>query len=199
MSSSLETRFLENLSRVEEMVALYGRLTGGVQGRPSVYESDLLRAGVVLLHAALEDLLRSLTEARLPHAGGVALRRVPLPLGKKRKRVFTMGDLAAYRGQSVDDVVATAIDAYLGRASYGNLNKVARLLGLIGLTLPPEREVKARVAAMMARRHLIVHRLDRNERMGRGHHPALSISRRNVSEWIDAVRYFGSAILGRCA
>lgn len=197
MPSLLESRFLENLSRVDESVSLYEKLTGGVQGRPSVHEADILRSAVVLLHAALEDLLRALTAERLPRASETALRRVPLPSGERRKRVFTLGDLAAYRGRSVDEVVATAIDAYLQRSNYGNLNKVARLLGLLSLGLPSDRSIKARVAAMMARRHLIVHRLDRDERVGRGYHPALSISRRAVSDWTDAVRQFGSAILGQ--
>ena len=197
MPSTLETRFLENLSRVEDLVPLYGEMTGGVQGRPSLHEADILRAGVVLLHAGLEDLLRGLTSEQLPLASATALRRIPLPSGKHRRRAFTLVDLAAYRGRSVDEVIATAIEAYLERSSYGSLNKVGKLLVLLGLDLPRDRKTKARVAAMMARRHLIAHHLDRNERVGRGQHPALSISRRTVSEWIDAVRRFGSAILGQ--
>jgi hypothetical protein len=47
----------------------------------------------------------------------------------------------------------------------------------------------------MSRRHLIVHRADRNVTSGPGQHRAASISRKQVEKWIDVVERFGTAIL----
>jgi len=44
---------------------------------------------------------------------------------------------------------------------------------------------------MMARRHWIVHRADRNELPGQGHYVARSVSPSTVRKWLDAVRGFG--------
>jgi hypothetical protein len=43
---------------------------------------------------------------------------------------------------------------------------------------------------MMMRRHDIVHRADRDESRGSGHHRAKSLSREKVSEWADVAASF---------
>ncbi len=197
MTEPIQERFRANLARVRNLVTLYVRVAGDSPGRPSVAEADLLRSAVVQLHACLEDLLRDLAAERLPGSTGANLQRIPLPIGTQRKRRFTLGDLAAYRGRSVDEVVAHAVDTFLKRSTFGNLAKVSLVLGMIALRLPQDRTSKARIAAMMARRHQIGHRMDRNHLSGRGQHQARSISKKTVDDWIEAVETFGGEILAQ--
>ncbi len=197
MSSLIKERFLANLGRANGLVTLYVQVAGATKGRPTVAESDLLRASVVQLQAALEDLLRAIASGRLASVGTRALGQIPLPVGTGRKRRFTLADLDGYRGLSVNELIERAVGAFLGRSTFGNLNKVVRILAAVGLRPPQDKAIRARVAAMMARRHHIGHRLDRNEMIGRGHHQARSISKKTVEVWIDAVEAFGEDILSQ--
>lgn len=185
--AELVERSRRNLDRVRDLVALYGRLAGTVAGRPSIQESDILRAAVVLLHSTLEDFLRFVASNRLPAAGAEVLKQMPFPIGDGRKTTLTLGELARYRGRPVDDVIAEVIEAFLDRSSYNSVPELAKLMLDIGLQPSLLRPYASRLAAMMARRHLIAHRVDRNERRGRGHHQARSISRAMVESWIVAV------------
>ena len=197
MTEPIEERFRANLARARNLVIMYNRVAGGLPGRPSVAESDLLRAAVVQLHACLEEMPRDVAARRLPRSAAETLRRIPLPIGTARARRFTLGDLADYRGRSVDEVIAEAVGAYLKRSTFGNLAKVSLVLGQVGLRVPTDRVLKSRIAAMMARRHQIGHRLDRNHLNGRGHHQARSMSKKTVEDWIEAVEAFGAEILGQ--
>ena len=69
VAALIRQRFGENLDRVRNLVSLYSSSVGVGQGRRTVQDADILRAAVVLLHATLEDLLRSLAEWKLPHRG----------------------------------------------------------------------------------------------------------------------------------
>jgi hypothetical protein len=196
---SLEERFRANLDRVRNVVTLYDRVTGPSPGRASVQESELLRVAVVYLHAALEGLLRGLAEWRLPVASPDVLSQMPFAGGDGRKTTLTLGDLAAYRGQPVEEVISMSVIAYLARSSYNNPDDIARLLGQIVLTQEVRKRLMAaraaRLSVIMSRRHQIAHRLDRNEASGRGHHAATSLGRTTVERWIGVVRQFGKELL----
>jgi hypothetical protein len=198
--ATLEDRFRGSLDRVRNLVTLYDRVTAPAPGRASVQESELLRAAVVFLHAAPEELLRGLAEWRLPAASVDVLSQIPFVGGDGRRTTLTLGDLAAYRGQSVENVITKSVIAYLARSSYNNTEDVVRLLGQIGLTQEARRRLMGAHAAdlsmLMARRHHIAHRLDRNEASGRGHHAATSLGRAKVERWIGVVRQFGNEPLG---
>jgi hypothetical protein len=195
----LEEQFRVNLDRVRNVVILYDRVTGPSPGRPSVQESELLRVAVVYLHAALEDLLRGLAEWRLPAASADVLSQIPFAGGDGRRTTLTLGDLVAYRGRPVENVLTRSVIAYLARSSYNNPDDIARLLGQIGLSQEARKRLMAAQAAplstMMSRRHQIAHRLDRNEASGRGHHAATSLGRTMVEKWIGVVRQFGKELL----
>src|SRR5438874_2815679 len=120
MPSTHVPRFRANLDRVRGLVTLYEEVTAAAPGRASVRESDLLRAAVVLLHAALEDLIRGLAAARLPTSSAEVLAEIPVKLkgGSATAMKVTLGDLAAHRGRSIDDVIAESIGAYLERSNY---------------------------------------------------------------------------------
>ena len=195
----VEDRFNANIARVRGLVMTYDAVAGSRAGRASVGHADLLRASVILLHAALEDLLRSIEELRLPGAAPSAFERIrflaPGGSSKDGKEKFSLVDLAAYRGQSVDDVFHVAIDGHLDHSNYNNIGEVKQALGRVGISYTITTPNAAALEAMMKRRHWIAHRADVNPMSGRGHHGAQSIGKGLVSSWIDVVEAFGRDVL----
>jgi hypothetical protein len=164
------------------------------QGRRAVAEADVLRAAVVFLHATLEDLLRSLLEWKLPQASAHHLKDIPLE-GKKPRTSFTLDELAAYRGTTVDDLIKRSVSASLEESNFNHPGEVDRVLDRIGLpraTLDPYR---GKLGPMMQRRHWIVHRADRNTASGRGHHSARPLQQTTVETWRRALEQFGGDVL----
>ena len=82
----IKTNFNYNLSRVENLVAVFKRHAPGVQGRRNVGDLDILRAAVVLLHASFEDLLRNIAYSRLPLADSVVLTKIGFPSSNRGDR-----------------------------------------------------------------------------------------------------------------
>ncbi len=189
----IEQRFLANLDRVRNVVAAYEGRVGPGGGRPTVSDADLLRAAVVLLHATLEDLIRSVLAWKLPRARAEGLRDVPL-VGTKSSRL-TLADLAAHRGLLVEDVIRDSVDAMLEYSNFNNTSEVAGSLDRVGIDPKPllDRDARA-LDALMKRRHWIVHRLDRNPASGRGHHAALPLSKAAVDRWARVIHDLGAAI-----
>lgn len=193
----IRARFDANIARVRAFVTRYE--TAATPGRAAVEDADLLRAAVVLLHAALEDLLRSVEETRLPVADPAALKSIRFaPLGggiDDRKEKFTLEDLASWRGRTVDDVIWKAIELHLERSNYNNFLEVKQALARSGLSAALKVHDGAILAAMMSRRHWIAHRADRNRNSGRGHFVATSISKASVNAWISLVESLGARVV----
>jgi len=182
------------LKRVRNLVSQYTATSKTGSGRRAVLETDTLRAAVVLLHATLEDLVRSLAEWKLPAATPDVLAEVPLS-GQKRGAKFGMQELAAFRGQTVDEVIARSVSEHLERSSYNHPGDLEATLVAIGCKIKIERDKRVELAAMMSRRHWIAHRLDRNPKKGSGHHRVKSLSILVVNRWIEAVERLGREIL----
>lgn len=198
----IQERFGLNLGRVRSLTQAYSQLVGAGGGRATVEQADILRAATVLLHAAMEDLLRSAEELKLPRANKASFDAIKfVPLGgtyKEAKEKFNLVDLAEYRGQTVDDVFSKAIDVYLERSNYNNIGEVKGTLMRIGIdTSFLSRADSGTLESMMKRRHWIVHRADRNPMSGRGHHAAQSIGVKLIEDWIVAVDAFGKNVLGK--
>jgi hypothetical protein len=191
----IEQQFRANLERVTGLVGLYEEVAARGRGRKAVPDSDLLRAAVILLHATLEDLLRSLAEWKLPTASATSLERITFGGAKKGKEQFTLVDLAEFRGQSVDEVIARSVAGYLERSNYNHPGDVADLLRKIGVDYSMSKEMRDDLAIMMIRRHAIAHRADRNPLQGPGHQIARSISVALVKQWTKRVEGFGLAVL----
>lgn len=192
----IESNFLANVQRVRSLVGVSALLLGA--GRSASERTDVLRSAVVLLHASLEDLVRSSSEILLPHAGASVLKEIGFPDGpEKTKEKFTLGDLYAYKGQSVDALIRTAVQTSLQRSNYGNVSEVSAALRRVGLDpnlLDPDQ---ATLDAMMKRRHLIVHRADKAPT--RSSRPKASrvvhLPRYTVDIWIAAVVRAGEKIV----
>lgn len=193
MNSQIAERFRLNIVRVRHLVAIYDERSGSGRGRRTVKASDVLRAAVVMLHASVEDVLRSLERRVLPRSASDILSGIALVgLGSSQK--FPLGELAQHRGKTVDALIDESVAAHLERATYNNAGELKAVLKRLGADASAlENDIQA-VARMMKRRHQIVHRADRDESAGSGHHQAHALSQLQVNEWIDAVESFVSKI-----
>src|SRR3989338_2368197 len=123
MKQPIVDRFALNISRVKNLVAIYqSTLAGTGQGRRSHQKTDVLRAAVVLLHASVEDVLRSLAYWKLPNAATGVLDQFPL-VGNGPAMKFSLGALAAHRGKTVDDVLRSLAYWKLPNAATGVLDQ----------------------------------------------------------------------------
>ena len=196
MKQEITDRFALNIARVKNLVAIYrNQLAGAGQGRRGHLQTDVLRAATVLLHASLEDVLRSLAYWKLPVANALVLEQIPLAGGTALK--FNLGALAAHRGKSVDEVIRASTDASLERSNYNNISEVASLLQSIGLNTAPLDGYMVTLGVAMQRRHLIVHRADANPNAGRGNHQVASISPTTLDDWAANTEQFVAAVLAQ--
>lgn len=196
MKQEITNRFLLNIARVKNLVAIYSNLLAGQgQGRRSHQETDVLRAATVLLHASVEDVLRSLAYWKLPAATTQVLDQIPFAGGTATK--ITLGTLSLQRGKSVDDVIKESVDASLERSNYNNASEVCSLLQSIGLSTSVTQPYLPLLEDAMKRRHQIVHRADANPNPGKGHHQVASISPAVVNSWITNTEQFVQAVLSQ--
>ena len=64
------SRSMVNLLRVDGLIQIYDQQKQGASSIPHFEPADILRACVVLLHATLEDILRSAALALMPRTAG---------------------------------------------------------------------------------------------------------------------------------
>jgi RiboL-PSP-HEPN len=143
---------------------------------------DIFRATVVLIHAYLEDFLRTLGTAFLADADVSVLDDVPLVGSgtKGRAEKFFLGKLAQHRGKMVDDVIRDSVSEHLDRRTFNSVTEIISFLENIGVS-PAKGDWGADLEAisqsaqekcggmaaldeMIRRRHNIVHRADKTKK-----------------------------------
>ena len=196
-SPSQIDRLPDNIARAHNLVSVYQALAGAKPGRRSVGVTDVLRSAVVLLHASLEDSLRSLARAYLPHAPPDVINSIPLKRsgGSSRAEKFSLGHLAEHRRKTVDELIDESVEACLDRSNYNNSTEVAVLMTNLRLDPQPVQHFFGDLDRMMQRRHQIVHRADCATTTGRGRHQARTIQQQTVEGWISTVVNFQQAVL----
>ncbi len=197
MYEQINGRFELNLKRVDSLISIYETyLHKPGQGRRKVTETDVLRAAVVLLHAAVEDFLRSLLVWKLPLAPAQRLNDIPLLSNdpKKTATKFWLGELAQFRGMTVEDLIAKSVASHLeGYQSFNNIGDVVSALA--DCQLSPEGLDRAAIEEMIKRRHNIVHKADRNQKEGKqGLHKVASLTPNAVRGFLTAVRTLQTAV-----
>jgi hypothetical protein len=127
-------RLSQNLTRVDSLIDLHTFLETIVQNsnerRPEI--DDILRSATVLLHASLEDFLRSISIAHHPRTEREHLKYIPLA-GIFRNAKFDLGDLVSHRGKTVNDVIESSIHEWLNQQSFNNSTDLANALERIGI------------------------------------------------------------------
>lgn len=193
---SITRNFGSNVVRVRSLIEAYDKL-GQAGGRPATIQGDVLRSAVVLMHASLEDVLRSASEGLLAGRGPEVLKDVGLPVGGQMMQKFSLGDLSGFRGRTVDDVIQSAVSASLQRSNYNSVSEVANTLRSLGINrnvLDPDGSL---LESMMRRRHLIVHRADTDpsRQANRGVPRTQHLSKSTTETWATAVDSVGRRII----
>jgi len=189
--------FNKNLERALSLVGVYELSRAGVRGRRSVSASDVLRAATVFLHSALEEVIRNLFRWKLPNGSEKYLDEIPL-LGANpahRPAHFLLGKLAPHRGRFVDNVILDSIEAYVDHMNINNTTELCHCLEMISIRPGSFSKYYGALEKMMARRHQIVHQMDRNEAGGAGQHRAQSISVQQVKGWAYNLKAFVLAVV----
>jgi hypothetical protein len=192
----MEDRFNYNLTGVRGLATAYEILRSQAgSGRPSVAETDVLRAAVVMLHATMEDLMRSVSAWKLPSAAPAAFKNIPFPTPNAETKL-SLEQLHGFRGQTVNELFVQAIEQLLEKSTYNNAHDVGSALARIGIEPKPILDKFATtIDAITSRRHLIVHRMDANPSAGSGHHKAHSLAVTTVKKWVTVMETLGSEIL----
>ena len=174
-----------NLDRVANLISLYGP---PVQGRRKVADTDLLRAAIVLLHAGLEEYLRSLLILGIDSYSPEILNRYSFPNGNRRGEAkISLGQLASYRGKKVGAVIRDVVKEHLEQfQTFNDIGDVKTALRQLGI---PRGIVEAHdfssLPEMIVRRHQIVHRADRNDvQGGQGNHKVAPIGLPKVQSYV---------------
>jgi hypothetical protein len=105
-------RFKFNIKRVENLTKIYSALSEKrIQGIQ--YREDILRAAVVMLHAAMEDLLRGVLKKHLINANPEYLKDIPFDIKDRKTVKIGLSELTKYRRKKVDSLVQKSISDYL--------------------------------------------------------------------------------------
>jgi len=185
---------------VDRITKLLAAASNVAQVEPETAD-EILRSVIVLTHAYLEDLLRTVATVLLPLANERMLNDVPLAgLNRTRAEKFFLGDLAQHKGKTVDEVIHASVSGYLEHRSFNNTTEIISFLESLGVSLPEadkewiadkilnwpqgrspgRKETLARVDEMIRRRHHIVHRADQGPK---GLQP---VDREEVEIWRNA-------------
>jgi hypothetical protein len=158
---------------------------------------DMLRAAVILNHAYLEDLMRTVAALLLPGAGESALNEIPLVSSGTRAEKFYLGTLARYRGKSVKELIRESVSEHLDRITFNNIGEIARMLKTLGFKLSDHEREFPMLQEMILRRHQIVHRGD-VVRTGKSRGLKLQpIDEMEVANWHMAMVKFASGVLDK--
>lgn len=200
MKEKIKEQFKYNLERSRNLVKVFHAVRPGGRGKPKQEHVDILRSAVVFTHATLEDLLRSISEIRIPYTKNKeTLEKLPFPNANQTTAKFSMAQLSDYRGRSVDDVIEESVSKYLERKSYSNTVEITTALQQCDFEIDfikiLTQKYFSSLDALTKRRHLIVHRADRRPFTGKGKIKIEDLTQKNVNDWIDNVEAFGRDIL----
>jgi hypothetical protein len=186
-------RFGHNLRRVSALILVHEQFAH--QLAPP-YGADILRAAVVFLHATLEDALRGIARFYLLEASPEVLNTIPLAtLTTSKAEKFYLGQLAAFRGQMVEDVLRASIDRYLDRTTFNRSGDIATLLTALAIDLDIARPFFGELDSLMERRHRIVHQADTLDSISHTTPSLGSLEASQVQRWLEAVDGLFEAIV----
>lgn len=184
--------FNENLARVDNLIKAYRELEDNDIGDIQV-RKDILRASVVLLHSSLEEVIRNLYVYRLPAGRPENLNKIPF-VGHEtthRPKEILLGHLSSFKGRFVENIIFDSINSYVDTL---NINGVAQLLDCIRMAdisvKSFDKEDLASLGTLMARRHQIVHQMDRKKHLDPLKYPINKISINQVNKWKKSLREF---------
>ena len=181
-------RLKESAQRAVSLVELSLKVQSA-GGRPFEVE-DLLRAAVVLSHAHLDDLLRTLAIELLPEGSEDSMKDIKVSLGT----------LVRHKGKLVDEALPAVVSETLRRQSFNTTKDVREMMKKLGVNLPGDKEEEKDLVAidqMMKRRHQIVHGADRVKLPDSDTYTLCPIEASEVQNWVLATRRFMIRLVAR--
>lgn len=197
MKLAVEQIFHQNILRVRELTQLHLALASFPGTNRALYGDDVLRASLVLLHAALEELIRGVLRIRLPGRESEQLNKVPL-LGfntRNQPKAFLFGHLKPYKDMKIQDLIEKSIDEYLNYTNYNRVEDIIEFLQDVGLEKTEFEDLFSSLKTALERRHIIVHRADRRRFSADGASELEPISSAQVEISLDTVVNFGERLL----
>jgi hypothetical protein len=200
-------RLCQNLARVDSLLNLHDFASEIIQKRlaadPEIDNTrfpdvgDILRSVTVLLHACLEDFLRTIAQAHMPRTASDLLENIPLVgTGNSHLTKFTLSDLAKHSGKDVVTVIDESILEWLGQRSFSSANDIAAILKHIGIDPRKCNSEFPAISTMIKRCHAIVHNADRpKDSIAHDAEVVSPITRDDVTTWREAVQKFTTATL----
>lgn len=197
MIPSITERIDQNLSRVENLIAIYEDNAAQSRiRRRRPHDTDILRAAVVMLHSTLEDFLRSVLQWRLPTSGKEDIEQIPL-LGSRQRTAakFNLGTLIEFRDWKVGDLIDESIRTYLD--SWSTFNDASQVIAAINQSgLEADAFQYDELNEMIIRRHNIVHKADSAKSEGvHGIYHVKPISVTKVKSYVESVRNLKTYVL----
>lgn len=203
-------RLCQNLTRVDSLLDLYNfadsllkdhqqlatQYQRATSGRLPEVE-DILRSATVLLHASLEDFLRTIASAHLPRTASELLKTIPLAgTANPRQTKYTLSDLAIHCGKDVNSIIDQSIDDWLSQNSFNNCADIVSMLKHIGIDPETCNPEFPSLEEMIARRHCIVHNADRPKDSAEADSPeVVPLNPNTVRKWRESVQQFMLAVL----
>lgn len=188
---------MANLQRVFNLTLTYDFMCKMMEENDGVHLKtetlDMLRSAVVLLHASLEDFLRSLAKIFFPYDDAKEFENIPMPGDNKvNPGKYTLGAFVAYRDVTINQLLEDSVDQWLNKQSFNNCSDVMSMLSKINIETKPVQEFMSKINEMMQRRHRIVHYADRHENAS----DCLNdITKEQVLDWRENVNKFMRACL----
>lgn len=124
-------RFRENLDRVDNLIKIYdNHIAKSGSGRRPARDTDVLRAGIVLLHATLEDFFRSVAIKATPITDSEKIDAIPLAgSGQKTANKFFLGSLSMHSGKTVDDLLRESVAEYHERwTTFNDIRQLKKII-----------------------------------------------------------------------
>lgn len=199
----IKSTFDLNIARARSFIELFEARGTGRDGNQLVSDTDLLRAAVMFIHSSLEEFFRGLESEYWLDYDIDYLNTIPFYIDGRADKKISLGDLFKLgRGRSVDDFVESMVikDIYARR----NITQISHIINAItrlGITHNLEEAECAKLAALLERRHLIVHQADRRSspeaRGSKG--KVRSLKTPEVNDWLQSVTELVGAIHSKIA
>lgn len=183
VSKLISAKLSPFLANARRAVNLYELAKETPQEKP--VRDDILRSAVVLLHASVEEMLRSVAGWYLPKCGEDALNRIPLAdsLDPLRAEKFFLGKLLSHRGKTVDDLISESIHRHVERRTFSDTTEIVGLFETVGFEVDDElKKILPEIGALISRRHQVVHRADIPPRSATPN----KMLAEDVARWTDA-------------
>lgn len=181
--------FVHNIMRIKRLVEGAQKTLDQAQGFED-FVWDVVRAGVVLLHASMEDTLRGFLSFKLSESSEKVLNDIPLVSFSKsgQPMKFFLGELSKHKGKMIDSLIQDSIDDFLNRKSFTSTDDIASMLNKADIDLSKVRGYFPILEEMISRRHQIVHKGDRITESGKS--ILAPIKAMTLGKWVGTVSVF---------